>query len=79
MIVRGKTGPESQPWRYLHELTPFPAEQTSPLRNRERQAVSEEAQRSNTQDYASDVDAESDDYDRHNIGDHMSDRQRNQP
>ena len=21
---QGKTGPESQPWRYLHELTPLP-------------------------------------------------------
>ena len=42
---QAKPRPESQVWRHLHELTPVPAEQTSPLRNRGWQTVSEEAQR----------------------------------
>ena len=42
---QGKTGKESQPWRHLHVFTSFPAEQTSPPRNRGWEPVSEEAQR----------------------------------
>ena len=42
---QAKPRPESQVWRHLHELTPVPAEQTSPLRNRGWQTVSEEVQR----------------------------------
>ena len=71
---QGKTGPESQPRGRLHEFAPFPAEQSSPLRSPEWQTESEEAQRSNTQDYASCAYAESDNHDRHNIGDDMSDK-----
>ena len=71
---QGKAGPESQPWRLLHVSAPFPAEHTSPLRNRGWQTVSEEAQSGHTQDHPPDVDAKYDDYDRHNIGQDVPDK-----
>ncbi len=66
--------PERQPGRLLHVLTPFNAEQTSPVRTAGGQPESEEAQRSQAEDVASDADAENDDDDRHNIGYDMTDQ-----
>ncbi len=66
--------PERQPGRLLHVLTPFYAEQTSPVRTPGGQPESEETQRSQAQDVASDADAENDDDDRHNIGHDMTDQ-----
>ena len=71
---QAKPWPERQPWCHLHVLFSTPAEQTSPLRKLDWQTESEEAQRSRTQDYASDAYGEYDDYDRHNIGQDMSDK-----
>ena len=53
---QGKTRPERQPGRLLHELTPFPAEHRSPAGNLDGQPESEEAQRSLTDNHPPDVD-----------------------
>ena len=71
---QAEPGPERQPGRLLHVLTPFYAEQTSPVGTAGGQPESEEAQRSQAEDVASDADAENDDDDRHNIGHDMTDQ-----
>ena len=66
--------PERQPWRHLHESTPFAAQHPSPAGNLRGQTESEEAQRRLTDNHPADVDGEDDDDGRHNIGQHMADQ-----
>ena len=69
---QAQTGPERQPRRYLHILASLPAEQTPPIRSPGRQTKSEEAQRSQSEDYAAYAHAEHYDHDRQDIRHHVS-------
>ena len=69
-----KPRPERQPGRLLHVPSSFPAEQSPPTGNLDGQPKSQEAQRRLGNDDAADVDAEDDDYRRHDIGQDMADQ-----
>ena len=60
--------------RYLHVLTPFPAEQTTPTGNLEGQTESQEAQRSLGDNHPVNIDGENDEDGGHNFEQDMLDK-----